>query len=47
MYTGINTSGVAETFGLVPAGSACENVAKLTQQNLKGSHLTVPFSVTS
>lgn len=46
MYTGINTSGVAETFGVVPAGSTSEHLAKLTQQNLKGSHLTVPSSVT-
>lgn len=46
MYTGINTSGVAETFGGVPAGSTSEHLAKLTQQNLKGSHFTVPSSVT-
>lgn len=47
VYTGINTTGVAETFGVVPAGSASEHLAKLPQQNLKGSHLTVPSSVTS
>lgn len=33
-------SGVAETFGAVPAGSACEHVAKITQQISK-----VPISL--
>lgn len=40
-------SGVAEAFGVVPAGSACEHLASLTELNLKSSHLTVPLSVTS